>query len=170
MLLHHVLKLDDVDLLRLLELSLPFLEVPAALRARHVRRIMLVLDLDDREIGLRLRSVALLRCALLLRFIGSRSTLAALGVRAPISIFELLLKHAKLSLDRRRIGAFERAELAGEERELVMEAADLVILDLGDLAKKLQVGDAIEIDHRAKNYRGDEDLVHRSSEGRSSRG
>lgn len=98
MALDHVLHVDDVDLVRLLELALPLLESTAARITAKVTDLEHMVDGLHGEIGL-LRTTALglllrlLRLVLLLR-----STLAPVRVRTASRFLKLLLEQCDLLL------------------------------------------------------------------------
>ena len=126
-------------------------------RIDAVGRVEIVRDLDDGKLRLRRRPVTALPLLLRLRFraVRARPPLASILVRGRTTLLELPRQRCELLLDRRLVGATGESELLGEHRDLCVKAPDLSVLNFGDGAEELGIGNAIEVDHRATLSHGE---------------
>ncbi|MBK6688360.1 MAG: hypothetical protein IPG45_28050 [Deltaproteobacteria bacterium] len=150
MLLEDVLDVDDVDLFAVLELVEPRLQLAATAWACSVGLIKQVEFGHGRQVRLRRGAVTGLRLLLLGRFVGARPAFALVAVGPLLDLLELLLEDAQALLDGDRVFLLGRREFLGHQQQLLAEAPDLRILNLGDCTQELKIGDAIEVHHARK--------------------
>jgi hypothetical protein len=142
-LLDDVLELDDIDLLTVVELIIPGLELSGAARADPIGLVE-HMDLGlEVELRLRRRAVAALLALGLGRLLLATwaSLAAATGLAEALAAFELgaeLLALRALGQPRDRL------------LELAEEPANLGVLELGDLPEQLDIGGAVEVDRQGE--------------------